>query len=241
MPHFVRAIVCLISLLLLAEIASAQRSRKSTARKFNAGDEIEYLWGSKWYPGTVVEADTSGVAIEYMWGSSQKREKVDSFKLRFAWEAKAITPMRFWSDETKQFRIRAAAIGIKDGNVKLHKEDGTELNVPIDKLCSADQRVLKKFEAKAGPPIAEIPELTKFNQQSSGFAASWNNATDLSGLEPDPPPSFASVPMKGVGFRKAHFFENLIRVEPIGGGTDGSWPERLTATESCPVAYCGHR
>ncbi len=220
MPTFVRLVVCVLMLLLLGDFASAQRSRKKSARKFNPGDEIEYLWGSKWYPGTVLEADSSGVAIEYVWGSSPKREKVDSFKLRFAWESKAITPMRFWSDESKKFRIRAAAIGLKEGYVLLHKDDGSEISVPVSKLCSADQRILKTSQAKLGPPVPELPALSEFSRQSAGFSASWSDASDLSAVAADPPPSFASVPMRGVGFAKGHFFENLIRVEPIGG-SDG--------------------
>lgn len=218
-----RVLVVLLATLFITDFAAAQRSRRTSAaatRKFNPGDEIEYMWGSKWYPGTVLEADASGVAIEYMWGSSPKRDKVDSYKLRFAWEAKAFTPMRFWSDESKKFRIKAAAIGLKSGYVLLHKDDGTELSVPVSKLSSSDQRLLAQAKAKAGPEVAELPALSEFERTTAGWAASWNDATDLSSVAADAPPSFANVPMKGVGFAKGHFFEDLIRVEPIGG-SDG--------------------
>jgi hypothetical protein len=216
-----RLVVLVLAVLSLTDVSFAQRSRRSApARQFNPGDEIEYLWVSKWYPGTVLEVNSNGVAIEYMWGSSPKREVVDSFKLRFAWEAKAITPMRFWSDESKKFRIRAVAIGLKDGYVRLHKEDDTEISVPISKLSMTDQRFLSHAKAQAGPETAELPEVTLFQRNTAGWGASWNDATDLSGVQPDIPPSFASVPMKGVGFAKGHFFEDLIRVEPIGG-SDG--------------------
>lgn len=213
-------IVVVSGSILLASVAFAQRARRPPTREFNPGDEIEYLWVSKWYPGTVLEVAPDGVAIEYMWGNLQKREKVDAFKLRFAWEAKAITPMRFWSDASKQFRIRAAAVGVKEGFVRLHKEDGSEISVPIEKLSAADQRILSQAKAQAGPEIPELPPLSEFNRTTAGWAASWNDADDLAGISPDPPPSFASVPMKGVGFQKGHFFEDLIRVEPIGG-SDG--------------------
>ncbi|MEM1070636.1 MAG: SHD1 domain-containing protein, partial [Planctomycetota bacterium] len=120
----------------------------------------------------------------------------------------------------KQFRVKAAAIGIKDGYVRLHKEDGTEVSVPIEKLSSSDQRLLKQARSQAGPEVPELPAVVEFQRNNSGWSASWNNASDLSQVAPDSPPSFASVPMKGVGFMKGHFFEDLIRVEPIGG-SDG--------------------
>lgn len=215
-----RCLVCSCVLTLLCSVADAQRRGQASERKFNPGDEIEYLWGSKWYPGTVLDVGAGGVAIEYMWGNAPRREQVAPFKLRFAWEAKAITPMRFWSDESKKFRVKAAAVGIKDGFVRLHKEDGSEISVPIDKLSSSDQRLLNQAKAQAGPEVPELPAPVEFQRSSSGWSASWNNASDLSQVAPDSPPSFASVPMKGVGFMQAHFFEELIRVEPIGG-SDG--------------------
>lgn len=217
---FKRVLIAGFLTALLCSPTIAQRRGRAPDRKFKPGDEIEYLWGSKWYPGTVLEVGNGGVAIEYTWGNSPRRDQVEAFKLRFAWEAQAITPMRFWSDESKKFRIKAAAIAIKDGYVKLHKEDGTDVSVPIEKLSSSDQRLLKQAKAQAGPEIPAIPAPTAFQRSNSGWSASWNNAADLSQVAPDPSPSFASVPMAGVGFPKGHFFEDLIRVEPIGG-SDG--------------------
>jgi hypothetical protein len=221
MPTAIRCVAfALIAWVLCLPADAQRRGKQQNTRKFKPGDEIEYLWVSKWYPGTVLEVDSTGVAIEYIWGSSPRREKVDAFKLRFAWEAKAFTPMRFWSDESKNFRIRASAIDIKDGHVLLHKEDGDEVSVPIAKLSSSDQRMLKQFQEKAGPRIPTLPELSEFRRQSSGWSAPWSEATDLSGVAADPSPAFASVPMKGVGFAAFNNFEDLIRVEPIGG-SDG--------------------
>ncbi len=210
----------LLMAVLFSPIAFSQRRDQGTERKFSPGDEIEYLWASKWYPGTVLEVGPNGIGIEYMWANSPHRETVAPLKLRFAWEAKAMTPMRFWSDESKQFRVKAAAIGIKDGYVRLHKDDGAEVSVPIDKLSSADQRLLKQVQTQAGPEVPEVPAPVEFKRRATGWSTSWSNADNLSQVTPDSPPSFASVPMKGVGFMQGHFFENLIRVEPIGG-SDG--------------------
>ena len=194
---------------------------QQTRRRFREGDEIEYLWVSKWLPGRVLAVDGNAVAIEYEWGGTFKQERVEAGKLRFAWEARALSPMRLWSDESKQFKIRAAVLGFQGDNVQLYKEDGTEISVPIGKLSEVDQRYLEKAKAQAGPPVAPLPPLTEFSQNLGfGFSAAWNLADNLSQLAPDPAPAFAQVPMAGVGFAKAHFFEDLIRVHPIGG-SDG--------------------
>lgn len=216
MNSLIRALCVPLMTVFLVSPALAQKSK----RRFKEGDDIEYLWVSTWYPGTVLAVDGNAVAIEYKWGSSIKRERVEAFKLRFAWEAKAISPMRFWSDESKQFKVRAAALAVKDDHVLLHKEDGTEINVPIAKLSAADQRMLAKYKKQAPPPIPEIPELSNFGRTAMGSGVAWSNAKDLSKVPADPPPGFAKVPMSGVAFPKIHRHESLVRVDPIGG-SDG--------------------
>ncbi len=196
--------------------ALAQR----TKRQFKEGDEIEYLWVSTWYPGVVLAVEGNMVAIEYQWGGQPKREQVQAFKLRYAWEARAISPMRFWSDESKKFKVRAAALAVEDDHVLLHKEDGTEVNVPIAKLSTADQRLLAKYKRQAPPPIPQLPADTAFTRISLGSGIAWSSADNLAVVSPDGPPSFAKVPMKGVAFPKIHRHENLVRLDPIGG-SDG--------------------
>ncbi len=207
----------LLLLTLLCELTFGQKAKKSP-RKFKIGDEIEYLWVNKWLPGTVLGAEGNFVAIEYEWGGSMRQETVDANKVRFAWEAKAITPMRTWNDEKKQFSIRAAALGFKQDSVRLYKEDGTEITVPIAKLSESDRKFLDRVRAQAGPPIAELPELDDFAKNPNSISTAWNEAENLSAVAPDAPPAFAQVPMSGVGFAKAHFFETLTHVHPIGGG-----------------------
>jgi len=50
--------------------------------------------------------------------------------------------LRLWTDSTGQFKINAKCIGIKDGKVKLEREDGAVIEVPLDKLSEADKRFL---------------------------------------------------------------------------------------------------
>jgi hypothetical protein len=208
----------LLSALFAIVLCQSAFSQSKQTRRFKEGDEIQYLWLNQWYDGTVLEIQGNRVGIEYMWGSILKHDVVNAADLRFAWEARALSPMRTWKDETEKFKITAAVIGFQDENVLLYKQDGTELSAPIAKLCAADQKTLAKLRVAAGPMLAEAIELSTFTRSSSGWSKAWNEAEDLGDVPVDAPPSYASVPMKGVGFAKAHFHESLIRVEPIGGG-----------------------
>lgn len=214
--------------------AFGQRRSQSPARKFSVGDEIQYLWGNKWYDGTVLEVQGNGVGIEYQWGGGPRREVVPSLQLRFLWEAKALTPMRFWSDQSGKFRVRAAAVDLNDTTVTLHKEDGSETTVPIDKLSDADQRFLSRAKTSAGPGVAELLPLSDFSTSNAGWSSPWNEAVDLSAVEPDAPPAFASMPVKGVGFQKLHFHDGLVRVIPIGGGDGWMLAGTVTALGEQP-------
>jgi len=46
---------------------------------------------------------------------------------------------RKWTDSTGTHTVEAEFLGITDGNVRLKKEDGTVLNVPLEKLSTADR------------------------------------------------------------------------------------------------------
>lgn len=216
--HYQYSLLLFLLAFTLADSAAAQRS--STRRRFKEGDRIQYHWVNKWLPGVVLQVEDKRVAIEYEWGSGMKQQIVSANELRFAWEERAFTPMRSWTDQSKKFRIRAAAVGLEEGNVVLHKDDESELTVPIDKLSDTDQRYLKKYIDQMGPPVAKLPPLSNFRRNSSGRDWRWSEAKDLSAVSPDATPSYADLPMQGIVFPRAHFFENLIRVHPIGG-SDG--------------------
>ena len=198
-----------------------QAPTQNATRKFKVGDEIEYRFALSWRPGHVIAINQDHIDIEYKWGGSLHRKDVRPENLRFAWEAKALTPMRFWNSESKKFRVRAAAIKIdEDANsIRLHKVDGTEVDVPIDKLSRRDQIFLHQLTRgrREQPRAAGLPEITEFKIKDSWLESAWGSATDLATVPPDPPPSYATVPMAGVGFARSYFHESLVYVQPIGG------------------------
>ena len=56
---------------------------------------------------------------------------------------------RTWLDSTGKHKIEATFLGIEENNVKLHRTDGKELSVPLNRLSAADQEIAKKMQAAA--------------------------------------------------------------------------------------------
>jgi hypothetical protein len=63
--------------------------------------------------------------------------------------------LRTWTDNTGSFKIEAAFLGIADGAVRLRRQDGREISVPLARLSRGDQKVAeelgKKAEASSNP------------------------------------------------------------------------------------------
>ncbi|WP_372896888.1 SHD1 domain-containing protein [Stieleria sp.] len=56
--------------------------------------------------------------------------------------------MRQWSDSTGAFRVDAQFVRVDGPNVVLQRADGKELSVPISRLSTADQAVVKAIESQ---------------------------------------------------------------------------------------------
>ena len=67
--------------------------------------------------------------------------------------------MRFWTDATGKYRAKATLEAVEDGKVKLRKEDGTIVEVPIEKLSALDRRWLDRVTKPrpAGSATEETP------------------------------------------------------------------------------------
>jgi hypothetical protein len=67
----------------------------------------------------------------------------------------ATQTLRTWTDKSGNFRIEAMFLELKDDTVKLRRGDGVLLNVPLSKLCDADQQFVRKTAPR--PPADENP------------------------------------------------------------------------------------
>ncbi len=69
-------------------------------------------------------------------------------------------PTRFWTDASGKYRIRASLEELTEDSVRLKKEDGSIIAVPIERLSRLDQRYLER-QRSLPPPAAEEPATPK--------------------------------------------------------------------------------
>ena len=56
----------------------------------------------------------------------------------------SVVVARTWTDTTGDFKVEAELLGVEDGLVRLKKEDGTVVSVPLARLSAADRTFLKE-------------------------------------------------------------------------------------------------
>ena len=65
--------------------------------------------------------------------------------------------MRTWSDASGKFKIQGKFASEEDGKITLEKPDGSEMEIELKKLSSADQKYVKGLKKKGNETPAEIP------------------------------------------------------------------------------------
>ena len=86
--------------------------------------------------------------------------------------------MRKWTDSTGSFSVNAKLVSNEDGSVKLEKEDGRIITLPLTKLSDKDQTYLE--------------ELKKQNSEANPFAGGEMKATPTA---PNNSPSKPAAPI----------------------------------------------
>jgi hypothetical protein len=76
--------------------------------------------------------------------AKRKEEEARKEVERKLQEARKAELTRTWSDASGKFSVRAEFAGMTGGNVRLVKDDGTAIVVPLAKLSSADQEWIRK-------------------------------------------------------------------------------------------------
>jgi len=79
--------------------------------------------------------------------------------------------IREWTDSTGKFSVLAELVEVVDDNVKLKKQDGMEIVLPLTKLSDADRRYLKTVNTSDSEPSAPDPLATsdKFERSMKPF------------------------------------------------------------------------
>ena len=79
-------------------------------------------------------------------GKDERRRQEGQRRLRRQAQVRETAEKRFefrtWTSKTGKFKVRAKLRGVENGKVKLEKEDGTVILVPLSRLSEADQRFI---------------------------------------------------------------------------------------------------
>jgi hypothetical protein len=92
--------------------------------------------------------------------------------------------LRAWTDATGKFKTEAAFLDLKDGKVRLKKEDGTTITVPIERLSDADQAFARTQSGGGGPakptkPLGNRALVLHRNDQGELFLLTRNPQGEL--------------------------------------------------------------
>ncbi len=64
--------------------------------------------------------------------------------------------LRTWSDATGRFKVTAKFVEVSGGNVRLEREDGTALSVPLARLSEADRKVVAELQVADENPFKPV-------------------------------------------------------------------------------------
>ena len=130
------------------------------ADEFAVGDLVRVEFMGKEFESEIAEVKSNGwlrIEVEFM-GRTRLRtfppSKVTKIKDAFETED-AVYEFRTWKDATGNFSVKAKLIEFDDENVKIEKEDGRVVSIPIEKISEDDLTYLAGLEDRA---VMEDPD-----------------------------------------------------------------------------------
>lgn len=155
--------ICLV--LIFAALTFTTNANASTYQEdFKVGDVVEFDFLGKPYQAEIFDFTGTGwpkVKFEYRGKLTERffppsRLKLVESAKDGATDQNMAPPakMRKWTDATGSFSVNAKLVSDEDGNIKLEKEDGRVITLPLTKLSDEDQTYLeelKKQNSAANP------------------------------------------------------------------------------------------
>ncbi len=142
--------------------------------------------------------------------------------------------IRTWRDESGKFEIRAELLDFDGEKVRLAKEDGKEITVPLSRLCAADRAHVRRLMNNSDGKADDQDTDKKSNDDKSNDGAE-KPRPDRSGEADDDPAA-----EKGNGQEPKPSDADLVRLRDIPAKRAGKpkgvlvWPTKL-ATPAEPV------
>ncbi|MDA7928720.1 SHD1 domain-containing protein [bacterium] len=179
--HFLGRI-CLI-LILTTLFFAANVNAGAYQEDFKVGDVVEFDFLGKPYQAEIFDFTGTGwpkVKFEYRGKLTERFFPPSRLKLVESAQGKSAgqnmappAEMRKWTDTTGSFSVNAKLVSDENGNIKLEKEDGRVITLPLTKLSDEDQTYLEELKKQnsAANPFAggdmSTPSKSTNNSQPS--------------------------------------------------------------------------
>jgi S1-C subfamily serine protease len=130
---------------------------------FKVGDKVTVDWAGKTETAEVVKVLPNGwVQVKFPRDGIELKPTLPPQQVKAAASDKKATPgtaLRLWASQTGKFKINARFVELKDRSVRLEKENGETVSVPLDRLSESDQKLARQLAAESEEdPFAARPD-----------------------------------------------------------------------------------
>ena len=214
--------ICLIALLFSFAFVSPVQAQS----RVEVDEEVYVYALGKWRRGVVIDRKSRKLLVEYTFVNS-KQDVFLRRNVRKLNEIDAMDYSRKWASISGKFTINGALMSLgDDGTIVVMKEDESELEIELSKLCDKDNKYVAKLVASIDKSAlrGEIPARTprlpeverfegSFGSHSTVFSASNRDAAVLGKL----PKYMRDFKQAGVGFGFVRKDQDLVAMIPVGG------------------------
>jgi hypothetical protein len=137
----------------------AQETETETQAEFEPEELVEVELLGSWLSGTIVKGNGDGsyrVLITYQGKRAERTIPSEKIRRPGPTAVKPLTSMRKWTDASGAHSLEAHLLKFEEGTVELMKENGTTIQVPIEKFCVADQRLVRRIVRRAEEKNARL-------------------------------------------------------------------------------------
>jgi S1-C subfamily serine protease len=120
---------------------------------FKVGDKVMVDWAGKPHEAEVVGFSGTGwVKVKFSRDSIVITQTLPPDRIKPVAEVKKALPnatLRVWASQGGKFKVNAKFVELKDGSVVLEKENGETVDIPLDRLDEADQKLARQLASES--------------------------------------------------------------------------------------------
>ena len=127
---------------------SGQETAPAATETYNVGELVEIQLFGQWIEGIVVQPATGGYRVKFDHEGRRLQKTIPVAKIRRPSEGPIVplTALRLWQDSSGKHSTKARLLAIDDAAVQLLKEDGSVLDVPIERLSHRDILLVRRLD-----------------------------------------------------------------------------------------------